>query len=424
MDPSSNVRPESGNLISRFPLQRDHSQQSTPRVFWLLYGDRATGSSRLHGYYLNQYLQSRGWNSQILLEPLTPIMDVPIPARDLRDARLFRPNDVVIFQKLTGKNTLANLEWLADSGAKTVYIDSDMPLKLGEASLASWVVCVSAFQAHEYQRAGVKQVVYIPDIVEAFKAPKMDKSPSVKLRCVWFGSWTPAKAADVEYFRNLLRENLFDDVELITISDHPDATFRWELATVFEHLHDCDFAVIPLSVIDATASAKSSNRAIQAMALGLPVIASPIPAYEEVIHSGWNGFLCRTDAEWIAALNQMRDATRRHEFAQNAYRLSQTFFSVESIGALWEDFLTGIVAVPDKSTARRDTWQGLHQRQLRARVSAHLMNSTGDLSLVAKYFLRSLRECPLDMALLRESAHVFSRAKRKLSAAVHVKDET
>ncbi len=405
------------------PLRTSHpfrdnlpSDQVQPRVFWLLYGDKTTGSSRLHGYHLNNYLRGRGWNSQILLEPLAPTLQIPLSVKEVRDVGLLCRGDIVIVQKLSDNNAISLLEWLAGNGVKTIYLDSDMPLKRREASFALWTVCVSAFQAQEYKRAGINHVVYIPDAIESVKPPKPLQPSTTRLRCVWFGSWTPEKARDIEYFQNLLNTNGFDDIDLIVISDHPDATIQWDLTTVYEHLHQCDFAVIPLQHIDEFAKAKSSNRAVQAMALGLPVLATPIPAYEEVIQSGWNGFLCRNDTEWLEALNQMRDPSLRHEIAQNSFSFSQEFFTIESIGALWETFLSGIVADQNFASVSQNLKQMFLQRRMRARMSARLMNTTSEPAIIAKYFLRSLSEYPFDLTLLRATIQVISRIGHKVNS--------
>ena len=43
------------------------------------------------------------------------------------------------------------------------------------------------------------------------------------------------------------------------------------------------------------------------MAFGIPVIASPVPSYLEIIRHGENGFIARTAREWSKFLMFLRD---------------------------------------------------------------------------------------------------------------------
>ena len=204
-----------------------------------------------------------------MVEPLDWTQDTPLTIHDFQQADLLRPNDVVIFQKLEGQNTAALLEWMAGIGVKTIYIDSDLPLKLRETNFALWTICASQFQARAYREAGIDHTVYIPDAVEAIKPPKTSRNLQEKLRCVWFGNWEKYRTNEVDFIQNLLTN--FSNIEFIKISNSKEADIQWQLDTVFEHLHSCDFAVLPVGD-ESVSQAKSSNRALQAMALGLPLL--------------------------------------------------------------------------------------------------------------------------------------------------------
>ena len=54
------------------------------------------------------------------------------------------------------------------------------------------------------------------------------------------------------------------------------------------------------------------------MAMGLPVIASPVPAYKDIIVQGENGYLATTRDEWLACFEALRDPQRRSAVGRKA----------------------------------------------------------------------------------------------------------
>jgi glycosyltransferase involved in cell wall biosynthesis len=54
------------------------------------------------------------------------------------------------------------------------------------------------------------------------------------------------------------------------------------------------------------------------MAMGLPVIASPVPAYKPVIEQGKNGYLAATRDDWVKYLKELRDPELRELMGQRA----------------------------------------------------------------------------------------------------------
>jgi glycosyltransferase involved in cell wall biosynthesis len=54
------------------------------------------------------------------------------------------------------------------------------------------------------------------------------------------------------------------------------------------------------------------------MAVGLPVIATPIPAYEPVMEHGRAGFFARSRDDWMTYLEALRDPVHRRRIGQQA----------------------------------------------------------------------------------------------------------
>ena len=305
-------------------------------VYWLLVGSRETGSSRIHGYRVHEHLLAKGWRSEILFAPSRWMLDPPLVARDVTESGVFAPGDIVVFQKVLGPRTVAAMSALRAIGARVIYLDCDVPCKLEEAGRADLTVCSSRALAEEYGRRGVTPVRCIPDAWEWEATPPPLDRPGPP-RCVCFGGTSSDKWAAAEGLRALVCESA-PGWTFVTVSDDPQADIKWELETAWRHIAACDAAAIPASG-RARSLAKSSNRAIQAMALGLPVVAYPIPSYRDVIHQGRNGFLCSTPEEWRAAFEALADPGRRWRMARVAHRYARRYFSMDRVGLLWEAVL-------------------------------------------------------------------------------------
>ena len=64
------------------------------------------------------------------------------------------------------------------------------------------------------------------------------------------------------------------------------------------------------------------------MAVGLPVIASPVPAYLDIVEQGINGYIAHDRADWLNALQELRDADRRHRIGLAARETVLDRFSI------------------------------------------------------------------------------------------------
>jgi glycosyltransferase involved in cell wall biosynthesis len=112
----------------------------------------------------------------------------------------------------------------------------------------------------------------------------------------------------------------------------------WDAANVYRYLLQADIGIIPVDVTGAWRTvvpgipgwmSKSENRLTLMMSAGLPVIATPIPAYEAVIDPGRNGFLARDRDGWMQALEALRDPDCRTRIGSAARATVHRRFSME-----------------------------------------------------------------------------------------------
>lgn len=79
---------------------------------------------------------------------------------------------------------------------------------------------------------------------------------------------------------NIISNNKYSYEKYFSDATFPCRYYPWNIKT-FPYLMRCaDIALIPVTINDFTRG-KSSNRVITALDLGLPVIADPLPSYEE-----------------------------------------------------------------------------------------------------------------------------------------------
>ena len=72
---------------------------------------------------------------------------------------------------------------------------------------------------------------------------------------------------------------------------------------------------------------------LETLAAGMPVIASRIPAHEETILQGEQGFLVDSREAFVRALEQLRDPQVHRRLAQNCRAASKAQYGT------WEDCL-------------------------------------------------------------------------------------
>jgi glycosyltransferase involved in cell wall biosynthesis len=81
---------------------------------------------------------------------------------------------------------------------------------------------------------------------------------------------------------------------------------KWNLAEELDFFAHFDIGIMPLKD-SPFARGKCAFKLVQYMAVGLPVIASPVGANCELVEHGWNGYLADTQDEWHSMLRLLID---------------------------------------------------------------------------------------------------------------------
>ncbi len=94
----------------------------------------------------------------------------------------------------------------------------------------------------------------------------------------------------------------------------------------------CDIAIAPLEMDNPIVQAKSAAKYSEAGLVQIPIVASPISSFTEVIRSGWNGFLAHTQEQWYNHLSTLiEDEQLREDMGKHAFEHVISTFGPENM---------------------------------------------------------------------------------------------
>lgn len=203
-------------------------------------------------------------------------------------------------------------------------------------------------------------VIHVPVDTNLF-SPKMRKHSS-KITIGWQGN--PANHYDnlemlIKPLEKLAQENcikfkmssymgdlkvkqMFKKLERLMVIDY--GTDHWLPLTKFaEQFFDYDIMVAPLTT-NAWNEGKSALRVSSGMAMGIPVVASPVGEQKYVIQHGVNGFLAKNEEEWYMYLKTLvQNDELRNEIGKHARETSQNELSLNVSGKKLNIIIRGLL---------------------------------------------------------------------------------
>lgn len=178
--------------------------------------------------------------------------------------------------------------------------------------LATSVVVGNRYLA-DYASQYSQHVTIVPSTVDLDLSPLQPEPPSGEvLTVVWIGS--PTSMPYLELVRNaLVRLGQRRETVLRVICSRPleppvqgvrTEFVPWKAEEEAIRLGESQIGIMPLPDNEFTRG-KCGLKALQYMAVGRPVIASPVGVNSEIINHGSNGLLASTDDEWISAFETL-----------------------------------------------------------------------------------------------------------------------
>jgi glycosyltransferase involved in cell wall biosynthesis len=113
----------------------------------------------------------------------------------------------------------------------------------------------------------------------------------------------------------------------------------WDEKTEAESLAQGDIGIAPTPV-DPWSIGKSGFKIIQYMATGLPVIASPVGANQQIVEEGVTGILAESQEQWTTAIVRLtRDVEMRKRMALTALDHVKSHYTLQRAREVWKGLL-------------------------------------------------------------------------------------
>ncbi len=115
----------------------------------------------------------------------------------------------------------------------------------------------------------------------------------------------------------------------IDLRQMPVDKISWSSETEVSELHTFDIGLMPL-VDDPWTRGKCGFKLLQCMAVGLPVVASPVGANREIVTDGLDGYWAEDHSAWVEKLLDLIDnAGKREQMGQRARQKVEKNYSLQ-----------------------------------------------------------------------------------------------
>src|SRR6266498_347148 len=293
--------------------------------------------------------------------PRTALALMRAGMRRMRDLLLIRQADAVLVQREAMLLGPPLVEWLAVRMFRrpmvldlddATYVTYTSPTygKLGKAlkwfsktdDLIQWadiVTCGNSAIA-EYAESKGATTRIIPTVVDTDIFRPVQRIPQDRLVLGWIGTHStfPYLKTIFPVLQELARTHRFKlkivgaHKQTINIPGVEVENLEWKLDRELEDFQSLDIGLYPIDsgqYAGNWASGKSGFKAIQYMALGIPYVATPVGAINDIGEHGITHFNATTQGEWYEALQQLlSDSMLREKMGAAGRQYSSKHYSL------------------------------------------------------------------------------------------------
>jgi glycosyltransferase involved in cell wall biosynthesis len=255
--------------------------------------------------------------------PLGPPIFEWIIAKILRKKIIYDFDDAIWKTDAEHRNGITN--WVKNTGKVN--------------SLIKWAYKVSGGNRYlcAYASKYNTNVIYNPTTIDtAHLHNRIKDQHNKKIVIGWTGTHSTLiyLAPIVPVIRKL--EKKYDFNFVVICNRKPDFSLKslvylpWNKKNEIDDLLSFNIGIMPLQEDEWTLG-KCGFKALQYMALGIPPLVSPVGVNKDIVTHGNDGFLCKTEDEWIENLSFLLENEKsRTEMGKNARRIVEDKYSVHS----------------------------------------------------------------------------------------------
>jgi glycosyltransferase involved in cell wall biosynthesis len=205
---------------------------------------------------------------------------------------------------------------------------------------AALVVAGNSYLAHRARQAGSRRIEILPTVVDLKRYAPQPSRRGCDFVIGWIGSRSTTRY--LLPLQEVLRQATkwegasvrFVGSGKWSFTGVPTDFVDWSESCEVQAIQSFHVGIMPLQD-DPWARGKCGYKLIQYMACGLPVVASPVGVNGEIVEHGVNGFLADTEAEWLAALSELRSQPQLcEELGRAGRRKVESTYSLE-VTAPW-----------------------------------------------------------------------------------------
>ncbi len=251
--------------------------------------------------------------------------------------------------------TLYTWEWLVK---KPLVFDVDDAIFVGPrgssanqiASRADLIICGNGYIAEHFSRIG--KVELLPTAIDSDRFIPADKTDDCKFIIGWSGtsggfqylySIENALADVIKNRPNVFLKIVSDREPEFKIIPRDRIQFvRWSPSVEVSEVQSFTIGIMPL-IDDDWARGKCSFKMLTYMAVGIPVLVSPVGMNNEVLSMGGCGLSAQSKNQWVEALiHLIDDQSARKKMGATGRSIVETHYSRKIIGPKLAKILTSI----------------------------------------------------------------------------------
>lgn len=259
------------------------------------------------------------------------------------------PNSTIIIQRfLTPILSKPLLEIMAKKRSCRLIVDFDDAIfelntqtdrKLSAIIKLADAVIVGNEYLQSYALNFNSNISIVPTPIETqYYQPKSFEQRQELVTVGWMGSWSNIRYLELlsNVFKQLKQK--FTNLRIIAVTDAqnlPDSLISlvqlkpWSLDEELKDLQSFDIGLMPLSD-DLWTKGKCAFKLIQYMAVGIPVVASPVGMNKDVVRK--NDFLCTSEEEWLQALEKLcLSSELRQQMGLKNRQVCETDYATQTI---------------------------------------------------------------------------------------------